>query len=150
MSRFVFRLEPLLKYRRHYRDLCATLLGQLLANGRELDLQKESLKAQHRGQLDEIRNIVKQGQLDIDRAANRRYFAGHLIGQMHSLSQQRSLLEEQIQQCRQTLIEADRNVKVLEKLREKQYLEFQTEQLRKTERELSETWLAAHAVEFSQ
>lgn len=150
MSSFVFRLESLLRYRCHRRDLCQTVLAQLLADDRRLVEQRTEYETQQANQLNEIRHLATEGSFDIDRAASRRYYIGQIARDIQQLEQHRQLVQQQIDLCQQTLLEADREVKVLEKLKEKQRLEFVTDAHKKTARELDDVWLAAHAMEYSQ
>jgi flagellar export protein FliJ len=150
MSRFVFRFETLLKYRQHRYDLVVTLLGQLMSDDRRLVEQRVELEATRLGQLDEIRELANHATFNIDQAAARRYYAGQISGEIQQVLRQRHVLGEQITQCRQALVKTNQDVKVLEKLEEQQQQEFHTEELRKSGRELEETWFATHAMEYAK
>jgi len=63
------------------------------------------------------------------------------------IDRDREIVGEQMGQCRQALIQADREVKVLEKLRDKQHATFLYEQNRNEGRELEELWMATHLTE---
>ena len=147
MPRFEFQFAALLNYRRNRRDLCRQLLSQALADERELLGRRRLLEDSRGGQLDEIRNLVAAGQIDIDRAATRRYFAGRLLGEIGMVERNRSLLAQQLELCRTTLLQADREVKSLEKLEEKQRAEFIYQHERRMSHELHDNWQAARTSE---
>ena len=147
MKKFVFKLESLLKYRRHHRDLCRQLLADIFANDRRLLENRASLEQQRAGQLGEIRELHEPGPIDVDRTAARRYFAGHVQIDMLYIDRDRVIVGEQLNQCQQALMQADREVKVLEKLRDKQHAAFLYEKNRNEGRELDEMWMATHLTE---
>lgn len=149
MPRFVFRFEALLRYRRHRRDLCRTLLGRLLGEDRRLEDERSNLEAARRGQLTELRDLIAENSVDVDRASSRRYYAGQLGIDTELLRRQREELGERIELCRRTLIEADRDVKVLEKLEEKQRSEFDAEQQRRNQRATEDVWFSTHSMEYT-
>lgn len=143
MKNFAFQFDSLLNYRRHRRDLCRQVLADILANQQQLAERRQMLEQQRSGQLDEIRTMHRPGQIEIDRTAARRYYAGQMQIDIGYLDRDRNVVAEQLARCRQALVEADRNVKVLEKLRDKRQAEFTATQSRKEARELDESWMAA-------
>ena len=147
MKNFVFKFESLLKYRRHRRDLCRQLLADIFADDRRLLDNRATLEQQRAGQLGEIRELHEPGRIDIDRTAARRYFAGHVQNDMLFIDRDRAIIGEQLSRCQQALIKADREVKVLEKLRDKQHAAFRYGQNRDEGRELAEMWMATHVTE---
>lgn len=150
MARFVFRFETVLRYRRHRRDLCRTLLARLFEDDRKLEQQGTQIDTDRRSQLNEIRELAGESAVDIDRAAARRYYAGQLGIDTLILQQQRQELGERIELCRKTLVEADRDVRILEKLEEKHRGEYDAEQLRRSQRESEDVWFSTHAMEYSK
>ena len=150
MKRFQFRLESLLKYRAARRDHCRQLLAQLLADDRALVDQKRTIGLQRDAQLAELRDIGRAGQINVDGAISRRYFAARLNAHSQAIEHQRTLLAGQLELCRRALSKADQDVRVLEKLKEKRQAEHQYEQERRSSRELDETWMAAHLEEFTR
>lgn len=144
---FVFKFAALLRIRRHRRDQCRQLLAEVLSDIRALEVQRAELEQRRTGQLDELRSLGRPGPVDVDRAAARRYFAGQLVGELAGLARRQELVEQQLELCRQTLVKADQDVKVLEKLEEKQRAAFQFESERRGARELEEAWQAARLTE---
>jgi flagellar export protein FliJ len=68
-----------------------------------------------------MRSSVSPGLVDLQRLSSAGDFSSRLQVQLTELSQQRVRLEEEIARRRQALVEADRDVKTLEKLRERQH-----------------------------
>jgi flagellar export protein FliJ len=147
---FAFRYHALLKLRESRRDRCRQLLAGLLSDDRTLATRQTSVEKQRQLQLDELRDLAATGTVDVDRTIARRYYAARLTGEIQTLTRARALVARQLEQCRQALSKSDREVKVLEKLKEKQHAEFAYEENRREIRELGETWVAAHIEELSQ
>jgi len=150
LKKFKFKFQSLLNFRRHRRDLCRLYLAQVLAKDRKLIGQRHSLKRERLEQLHELREIGRAGNMDIDRSASRRYFAGQLTGEMHLVDRNRELVAQQLKLCQQALSKADQDVKVLEKLEEKQRAEFLYHRERRDGHELDEIWMAGHLREFTK
>ncbi len=66
------------------------------------------------------------------------------------MDRNRSLIAQQLVLCRQALSKADQDVKILEKLEEKQREEFQYYEERREEHELEEAWLSGHLKEYTR
>lgn len=148
MPRFTFQFEALLRLRRHKRDLCRQILAHVVATDQQLAMQRADVERARAVLLGELRDLGRPGELvDIDRAAARRLHAGQLLAEVRLLDRDRELVAQQIALCRQGLVQADRDVKVLEKLEEKRRAEHQYEQERRIAHELQDAWLGARAVE---
>lgn len=150
MARFVFSLESVLKYRRSRRDLCRQLLARVLADDGALAEREAELSSRRESQLDEIRAVDRGAPLDIDRSIAHRAHAGMLQAELRLLARQRELLAGQIALCRQALVEADRAVKALEKIRDRRATEHFAEQERRANREMEDAWMALNAGEFAR
>ncbi len=148
MAGFQFRLESVLKVRESRRDLCRQVLGQVLHEQQKLENQKKRIEAERQSQLDELKSIAQEGQFDVDAMSNRRYYAGQLSSQILEIEHQKAFVSQQIKLCRQALTKADQEVKVIEKLKEKQLSEYTTAQLKKETQELEEVWMSTHARRF--
>ena len=142
LPNFVFRFDALLQYRRHRRDLCRQVLAQVLADDRALVEQRQLLEQNRISQLQQLRQIVGDGEVNVDAAASRRYFAGRLVADIADTERNRDLVSQQIEVCRAVLTKADQDVKVLEKLREQRQAEFLYEEDRRSTRELEDNWMA--------
>lgn len=149
MARFSFRLEPVLKYRRSLREQVLQMLAQLLRDVENLQRQEAEAAQERQRQIDELRQIGAGGAVDIDRAATRRYHAGALTVEIQNLERNRAAVEGQVQLCRQALARVDQDVKLLEKLKEKQLAEYLHEQEKRSAREREDAWIGAHWKEFA-
>ncbi len=144
MKQFQFKFQALLNFRKYRRNLCRLYMAEVLANDRDLVSQRRSLERDRSNQLDELRDLSREGDVNVDRSASRRYFAGQLTGEMHLVNRNRSLIAQQLVLCRQALSKADQDVKVLEKLEEKQREEFRYYEERREAHELEEAWISGH------
>ncbi|MCH7689245.1 MAG: hypothetical protein IH899_21650 [Planctomycetes bacterium] len=69
---------------------------------------------------------------------------------MQLVDRNRSLIAQQLVLCRQALSKADQDVKVLEKLEEKQREEFRYDEERREAHELEEVWISGHLREYTR
>lgn len=148
MKNFKFRLAPLLTLRENERDLRRQALGEALRREEELKLARKQLERERGLQLEEFRLLGQPGTVNVDQASTRRVYAGQLVGWILEIERERVAASENVDQCRQALVQADQQVQALEKLREKQLAEFKLNDERRTARDLEEAWQAAHAGEF--
>jgi flagellar protein FliJ len=120
VSQFKFRLSTLLRIRYATRDerrgaladayrVDGLLRDRLLAVGGELDQLK-----------DQCRQAAGPGDVDVDRLVEAQRFELTLRHQQRQILRQRETVAAEIDRRQQALVEADREVKVLERLREKQ------------------------------
>lgn len=147
MSKFTFKFSALLKYRRHQRDLCLQLVGQVLAEDQQAVARLNAVQQERVEEEGELRSLLGAGRVDVDRSASRRYHIGQLGLQIRMVEEQRQLIAQKLVRARQFLTQADQRVKALEKLEEKHLAEHQHEVERKTSRDLEDAWLAVHALE---
>jgi flagellar FliJ protein len=78
------------------------------------------------------------GRVEIDRLLHAQRFEVVVRGELDGLRQQTRMLDEEIERRRLALVEADRQLRVLEKLKEKQQERFRREQDRREMKELDE------------
>jgi flagellar export protein FliJ len=150
LKEFQFKFQALLNYRKYRRNLCRLYLAEVLANDRDQISQLRSLERNRSSQLGELRDLSREGDVNIDRSASRRYFAGQLTGEMQLVIRNRSLIAQQLILCRQALSKSDQDVKVLEKLEEKQREEFRYDEERREAYELEEVWMSGHLREYTR
>jgi flagellar export protein FliJ len=150
MPAFRFKLEPVLRYRRSRRDLCRQYLAQVLADDRKLVEQRERIQKEQLRQLDELRGIGKSGTISVEGATARRYYLGQLAGEIRVVDHNRTIVAGQLELCRKALAHAEKEMKVLEKLRDKQALAARDAQLHREGLELEEVWQAAHMREVTR
>jgi flagellar FliJ protein len=138
MARFVFSLEGVLRHRRNIehgrqRELAdATVAMQRLQDElRELD---ELLKQSN----EEMRQSHLTGRIEMSWLVAHRRFVMSGQRKAVTLMQRIALAQRAVQEKRQALVEAARETKVLEKLREHQWEAWRAEQARKEFAELDE------------
>jgi flagellar export protein FliJ len=148
MAAFRFKFESVLRYRRSRRDLCLQYLAQVLADDRALVVKREGLQKQRQVQLDELRVLGRIGKFSVDGATARRYYVGQLTSEIRLVDHNRSVVAGQIELCRKALAQAEKEVKVFERLKEKQAAHARHEQLHREGLELEEAWQAIHFQEF--
>lgn len=145
MRQFQFRLESLLKYRRHRRDLLQSLYSSLLARKVEMHNQQSELSRRRERQLSEMREHVAAGTVNIDAAASRRYHTAQISAGLLVHARDLEQLQHQLDLCRQELTAAERDVKSIEKLKDRQRREFEYDQNRREQHELEDSWTSSRA-----
>jgi flagellar export protein FliJ len=120
MAKFKFRLATLLRLREAARDerrghLAEALRAEELLNRRaaELDASVAELRSQ-------INQQSLSGTIDVEKLINSQRYGALLEAERVMLAQQASQVADEIENRRQALLAADREVHVLEKLRENQ------------------------------
>lgn len=140
MPQFEFSLEALRKVREHHREQCLQVLAEVLSEDARLAEAQARLERE-RGRLQlELRQIQGDRAINVDQLAQRRVYAAQLLERSHDLERQRRALAERIADCRSALVQADREVKVLEQLRERQFAAFQLEHERRAALEAEDVW----------
>ncbi|MFH1919698.1 MAG: flagellar export protein FliJ [Planctomycetota bacterium] len=147
MPKFKFRLATLLRLRETDRDERRGQLGQAyradeIIRRRLGDLTRElgDLATQNRQAAAPAFRKV----LDVDRLLEVRRYELVVLSQRHQVDQQRQAIEVEIERRREALVDADRQVRVLEKLRQKQLERHRHEENRREIKQLDET-AARHA-----
>jgi len=138
MAKFKFRLATLLRLREETRDQRRAELAEAYHADDLLQQQIQEADQALNDLLDECRKAAGPGVIDIDRliAAGRYELA--LRAQQKELVGQRERVVAEIERRRQTLVEANREVRVLEKLRENQAKRHREEENRREVKRLDE------------
>jgi flagellar biosynthesis chaperone FliJ len=144
---FVFSLSALLKFRKNRRDHCQRLLAQVLADEAGLIAQRETLIAARERQFEEIRQLSRRGHVTVDGTAMRRFHSLQLLAGVHGVDEKRQLVAQQLHLCRQALSKADAEVKVLERLEEKQRAAFLYDAERRAQLEREDAWTSRWLLE---
>lgn len=128
MARFRFALQSVLKVREWERDKQRTRLRQALQRVQQVQQHAASLEEELQRTDAGLRQAARPGPLDIDHLLQLRRYRLILLRQLRQI--QRQLQEElrRAEQCRVELVEADRKVRVLEKLQQRQLEQWQREQ----------------------
>jgi len=138
MATFRFRLETLLKMRRDERDVqrqqyAKALEAQRILHDQVAQVQQEILETQ---QL--LRNASAPGAVDIDRLLRSHRYELLLAAQKQQLEQQAQRVAQEVERRRSNLLQADREVRLLEKLKERQLEAFQRNEERREQKLLDE------------
>jgi flagellar protein FliJ len=120
MSKFKFRLSTLLRLRETTRDECRTELAQAYRADEIVESEQERIVAELTKLENESRTAVLPGQLDVDRLLETRRYSLVLGAQRKHAAGQRDAIAEEIERRRRKLVEADRQVRVLDELRDRQ------------------------------
>jgi flagellar FliJ protein len=117
---FRFRLETLLRLRLAERDqrraeLAKALRAEEMLHGEEQTLEGQQIEATARS-----RQLKSPGAANVDALLETHRYEVVLAAQRRQLKQQIVQVEAETERRRQALVEADRQVRVLEKLRERQ------------------------------
>jgi flagellar protein FliJ len=144
LKKFHFNLEALLSLRESRRDSCRQLLAQLLNDENNLIENKAEVLRKKEASLQAIKEVSSTGVVDLNKISNNRYYINQLVNESLLFDQKIENLNNQISLCRKALVKADQEVKVLDKLKEKQRTLFLEAEAKAEARELEETWLATH------
>ena len=120
MSKFKFRLSTLLRIRETSRDECRTELAQAYRADEIVEREQERLASELAKLENESRTASSPGRLDVDRLLEARRYSLVLNAQRQHTAGQRDAIAEEIDRRLRKLVEADRQVRVLEKLHERQ------------------------------
>lgn len=124
MTKFRFRLQTLVKLReaereRRQQQLAEALRAEQILRGQIEQVQQELAEIQH-----QTRQLTGPGQVNVDSVLQTNRYELQLRAQLTLLRRQLSQLADEVQRRRAALLESDRQVRVLEKLRERKREEF--------------------------
>jgi flagellar export protein FliJ len=138
MAAFHFRLETLLQIRENERDERRSRLAEAQ---RADDLIGERI-GELDGELDRLRadaaNRSKPGPMNVDALVEIQRYELLLMAERKASQEQRKLVAEEVERRREALVAADREVRVLVRLREKQQTRHLHEQGRLEQKVLDE------------
>jgi len=138
MTRFQFRFARLLKLRDAERLQRRLELAQALQADQLLEAQLAALAmeaAQTRGR---CQAAACPGHVNVDRLLDFHRYSALLKARAQALRERQVRLRDEIERRRQTLTEADRQVRVLEKLCEHQYQEHCAQESRQDMKDMDE------------
>ncbi len=138
MAKFKFRLATLLRLREAARDERRTHLGEAYRADDVLGEQLDGISQQLAGLRDQCCRAAGLGKVDVDRLVEAQRFEVALQAQRNQLNQQRAAVGVEIERRRQALVEANRDVRVLEKLRQNQAARHRQEEDRREVKQLDE------------
>ena len=138
MPRFNFRLQTLFKLRIATRDRCREELAEALKVDRVLEQQLEEIKQTIAQTRHATLEASRPGAIDVDNLLNSHRHVLILETQIQKITNQREQVGVEIERRRLALVEADREIKVLEKLRESQHRQHMAEQEKTEVRQMDE------------
>lgn len=143
MEPFRFRLATVLRLRSAVRDERRTELGRALRAAEVLREQQDKVAAELAENQDASRKLMQRqaassSGVSVDALLNINRHALILKSQLAQLGKQQQQVAAEIAKRQAALVEADRDVRVLEKLQEKQQAEYETRALAIEQRELDE------------
>ena len=119
MGSFEFRLQSVLRVREAERDEKRSQLAEAYHVEQVLKGQASQLSDELADVQQEIRNRSKPGQIDVDHLLASHRHAIAVRAQQAQLAAQMEQVQTEIQRRRTLLVEADKQVRVLEKLRQR-------------------------------
>jgi flagellar FliJ protein len=131
MSRFRFRLTTLLRLREAARDEKRAQLAEAYRAVQILEERIQEADAELAAAQAAAQAAVKIGAVDIDLMVNAHRYQLILKSQRKAIDGQLAQVMQEVERRRLALVEADRQVRVLEKLREKKLQEFEHLQARR-------------------
>jgi flagellar protein FliJ len=119
MARFNFRLQTLRRLREIHRDEQRGRLATAFEAERILAEQRNAVTAETAALVESQRALMQEGSLDVNQLLTAQRYQMALEGQIRALADQAARLAEEVERRRQSLVEADREVRVLDKLEER-------------------------------
>ncbi len=138
MAKFKFRLATLLRLREVARDERRADLAQAYHADEIIAEQEQQLGNELKAIIQRGREVAGPGTLDVDRLLETRRYEVLLKANREHLGQQRETLQTEIERRRLIVVEANREVRVLEELEAKQRERHREEEGRKEVKMLDE------------
>ena len=120
MSKFRFRLATLQKLRETHRDEMRSKLSEAYQAERLLEEQTQAIHAEEAELQQSRRTSGQTTETDINQLLNVQRYSAVLRSQLSTMQEQSKTLAAEVEKRRLALVEANKEVRVLEKLREKQ------------------------------
>ena len=152
MARFVFQLEGVLRHRERIEQDRQRALAVVLAEMTRLDRELQAMNQELQQSTADVRDHHLVGRLDMQYlAAHRRYMLGmqrKVIALAEKMGEQKVLVDR----ARESLAEASKQKKIIEKLRERQYQQWRAAQERREANALDEltTQMSYRAIESAE
>ena len=143
MARFRFRLATLQRLREAARDEKRAQLADAYRAAQILEGQLAEVDREIAALRATSGEAIQAGQIDVDRLLQGHRYEIILRSQRKGIELQQQQVAAEIDRRRLALVEADRQVRVLEKLREKKLQEFDQAEMRRDQKLMDE--LAARA-----
>lgn len=145
MKGFRFRLEPVLTLRRHKEE---SLQVKLAESRRALETEAaclEALQGEMSLQKDRLASDLARGPLDTDRLHRESVYLGLLERRIQDQAGRVKKLADQVAEDREAVLQASREKKALQRLRETMLLSFAREEARKEQKVAEEMATTRHS-----
>ena len=130
MAKFKYRLQTLLQLRETTRDERRADLAQAQHADDILHNRQNTVEQQRRELLESTRDSIKPGPVNLDHLINCQRHDWMLEMEEQQIAEQRKQVAQEIERRHAVLVEANRSVRVLELLKEKQLDRHRKEELR--------------------
>lgn len=127
MAKYKFRLQTLLKIRENIRDEKRSELAKAYEADSILKQQLEEVESERQTLKHQTRQATEPGTINVDALLGTHRYELILDAQEKVIQQRREKIDTEIERRRRLLVEADRQVRILEKLREKQEMRHEKE-----------------------
>ncbi len=143
-KRFRFNLETVLKIRQQREDAAKRVVAARLRQIAEVEGEIAGLQTQIRLEIDAFRRSHAQGRIDVTRITRHRHWLIQLDQGVLIARHRMSELQQELARERAVLTEARKQVRVLEKLKERRYQRYRKELARAEARENDEIGNVLH------
>ena len=138
MPKTKFRLDTLLRLRENHRDELRSRLAEAI-HAASLLAGQQQLVQEEFSQLQTCQRMALKGETaNINRLVDVQRYLLTLRAQEGTMQKQSALLEAEIERRRLAVVEADRQVRVLEKLRDRKLMETRQQQMRAETKQFDE------------
>ena len=141
MRKFVFRLATLLKLRAADRDQRRSELAHAQRALAMIDERLDELQQELQSARQALRELAGVGHLAVDSLLDNQRYELILMAEKKSIDAQRKQVAAEADRRRLALVEADRRVKTLEKLRDRSQERHRAEAQRREAKQLDEVGL---------
>lgn len=138
MTQFRFRLESLLRLRRAERDRRREEVANAYRADQVLQQRQEAVEQELAETQRQTEQRSAPGTIHVDGLLNTHRYELVLTAQRQQIQHQRQVIATELERRRQALVEADRDLRILEKLREKHAGDFEYTQQKADMRQFDE------------
>ena len=126
---FTFRLEPLIKIRKNVLQECQAALAKVYEERRLLEEKLLDIENQLAEGTATARSLMQPGQtVNVDYLLGIRRQEMFLLANQNVVMQDIQKVDEEIERCRAAVVAANKEVKIIEKLKEKRYEQYLEEE----------------------
>jgi flagellar FliJ protein len=138
MQRFRFRLATLMKLRKEVRNARRTELNRADEAAATLAAQRAAVAARIEGLARHVRDAVGPGTIDLEPMIQAQRYQAVLQAERQALDDQMVVVAEEIERRRAAVVVADRDVRILEKLHDRQEVRHRQQELKEEIKQLDE------------